>query len=40
MLKVLVEEEQWIAKRQKRSAMSKSELSAFIDTSILDEARR
>jgi len=40
MLKVLVEEEQWIAKRQKRSAMSKSELSAFIDTTVLDEARR
>ena len=40
MLDVLVREEQWMAARQKRAPLGRAELSAFIDTSVLDDARR
>jgi len=40
MLDVLVREEQWMAARQKRAPLGRAELSAFIDTSVLDEAKR
>jgi sulfonate transport system substrate-binding protein len=40
MLDVLVREEQWMAGHQKRTALGRAELSAFIDTSVLEEAKR
>jgi NitT/TauT family transport system substrate-binding protein len=40
LLDKLVEEDQWIAARQKRAPRSRTELAGYIDTSILAEARR
>ena len=40
LLDKLVEEDQWIAVRQKRAPRSRTELAGYIDTSILAEARR
>lgn len=40
LLDLLVEEEKWVAKAQSRTPRSRRELAAYIDTSILDEARR
>jgi NitT/TauT family transport system substrate-binding protein len=39
-LDVLVEEEQWIAARQKRSARTRAQLQSLIDDSVLREATR
>ena len=38
MLDVMVEEERWIAKMQKREPRTRAQLAAFIDTSVLEEA--
>jgi NitT/TauT family transport system substrate-binding protein len=40
MLDLLVEEEKWVAGLQSRPARSRAELQAFIDTSVLEEARK
>jgi NitT/TauT family transport system substrate-binding protein len=40
LLDKLVEEDQWIAVRQKRAPRSRTELAGYVDTSILAEARR
>jgi NitT/TauT family transport system substrate-binding protein len=40
LLDVMVEEERWVAKNQKREPRSRTALQAFIDTSVLAEARR
>ena len=37
LLEFLVEEDQWVAKQDRRSAMSKDKLAKFLDTSIIDE---
>ena len=39
MLDVLTEEERWMAKAQQRQPRTRDQLAAFIDTSVLDEAR-
>ncbi|KUJ14486.1 uncharacterized protein LY89DRAFT_590203 [Mollisia scopiformis] len=38
LLSVLVAEDQWVAKQDRRTAMSQSDLSALIDESVLKEA--
>ncbi len=40
MLEVMVEEEVWMAKGAQRQPRSRAELAAFVDTSVLAEARR
>jgi sulfonate transport system substrate-binding protein len=40
LLNLLVEEEKWVAKGQSRTPRSRAELAAFIDTSIIEEARK
>jgi len=40
LLNLLVEEEKWVAGVQARTPRSRTELAAFIDTSIIDEARK
>jgi NitT/TauT family transport system substrate-binding protein len=40
LLDVMVEEERWVARNQKREPRSRAALQAFIDTSVLAEARR
>ena len=40
MLDVMVEEEKWVAQKQKRAARSRTDLAAYFDPSILEEARR
>ena len=39
-LDLLVEEEKWVAAGQSRAPRSRTELAAFIDTSIIEEARK
>jgi NitT/TauT family transport system substrate-binding protein len=38
MLDIITEEEKWVAAMQKRTPRTRTELSGFIDTSILEEA--
>ena len=40
LLDLLVEEEKWVAGTQSRTPRSRTELAAFIDTSIIEEARK
>jgi sulfonate transport system substrate-binding protein len=40
LLNLLVEEEKWVAAGQSRPARSRAELATFIDTSIIEEARK
>jgi NitT/TauT family transport system substrate-binding protein len=40
LLDVMVEEERWVARNQKREPRSRAALQALIDTSVLAEARR
>jgi NitT/TauT family transport system substrate-binding protein len=40
LLDVMVEEERWVARNQKREARSRAQLQGLIDTSILAEARQ
>lgn len=40
LLNLLVEEEKWVAGRQSRLPRTRQELAGYIDTSILEEARR
>jgi sulfonate transport system substrate-binding protein len=40
MLDVLTEEERWIARSQQREPVTRDRLAAFIDTSVLKEARQ
>jgi NitT/TauT family transport system substrate-binding protein len=40
MLDVMVEEEKWVAQKQKREPRSRAALAAYFDPSILEEARR
>jgi len=40
LLNLLVEEEKWVAKTQSRTPRSRQELASYIDTSVLEEARR
>jgi len=40
LLNLLVEEEKWVANIQSRAPRSRAELASFIDTSIIDEARK
>ena len=40
LLNLLVEEEKWVAATQSRTPRSRQELASFIDTSVLEEARR
>ncbi len=40
LLDLLVEEEKWVAGNQSRTPRSRAELAAFIDTSIIEEARK
>jgi NitT/TauT family transport system substrate-binding protein len=39
-LNILVEEEKWVASGQSRAPRSRAELATFIDTSIIEEARK
>ena len=39
MLNVLSEEDRWIARRQQRAPLTREQLAAFIDTSVLKEAQ-
>jgi len=39
MLDVMVEEEKWVAPKQKRAPRTREALAAFFDPSILKEAR-
>jgi NitT/TauT family transport system substrate-binding protein len=39
LLDVMTEEERWIANTQQREPLTRDRLAAFIDTSVLDEAR-
>lgn len=40
MLDVLVQEEEWLARTQQRAPRPRARLAGFLDTSVLDEARR
>jgi sulfonate transport system substrate-binding protein len=40
LLNLLVEEEKWVAAGQSRTPRTRAELASFIDTSVLDEARK
>ena len=40
MLDILVEEEKWVAGVQSRTPRTRAELASFIDTSIIEEARK
>jgi len=40
LLNILVEEEKWVAAGQSRTPRSRAELASFIDTSIIEEARK
>ena len=40
LLDVMVEEERWVARNQKREPRSRAALQALIDTTVLAEARR
>jgi len=40
LLNLLVEEEKWVANGQSRAPRSRTELAGFIDTSIIEEARK
>ena len=40
LLNILVEEEKWVAAGQSRPPRSRAELAGFIDTSIIEEARK
>jgi NitT/TauT family transport system substrate-binding protein len=40
MLDVMVEEEKWVAQKQKRAPRTREALAAYFDRSILEEARR
>jgi NitT/TauT family transport system substrate-binding protein len=40
LLNILVEEEKWVAAGQSRTPRSRAELAGFIDTSIIEEARK
>ena len=40
LLNLLVEEEKWVANLQSRAPRSRADLAAFIDTSIIEEARK
>jgi NitT/TauT family transport system substrate-binding protein len=40
MLDVMVEEEKWVAQKQKREPRSRAALAAYFDPSLLEEARR
>ena len=40
LLDVMVEEERWVAKEKGRTPRTREQLSAFIDPSVLEEARR
>lgn len=40
LLDVMVEEERWVAKERNRAPRTREQLRAFIDRSLLDEARR
>jgi sulfonate transport system substrate-binding protein len=40
LLDVMVEEERWVAKERNRAPRTREQLAAFVDRSLLDEARR
>jgi NitT/TauT family transport system substrate-binding protein len=40
LLNLIVEEEKWVAGVQSRTPRTRAELAAFIDTSIIEEARK